>query len=632
MVTLSEGPYHIAQFRDSNREFNLTDKAQLKSLRQEIELRMKSISKNSNKTIASEIISLNVKGPGLQRMVLVDLPGIINIETTGMAENTKREIERLSKKYMGNRNAIILCVQDGSVDAERSLVTDLVSSVDPTGGRTVFVMTKVDVAEQNAADVSRIRSILEGKRFPMKARGYFAVVTGTGRKTDDEISSIKSYEEDFFSKSQLLKSGIKRSQLTTHNLTVAVSECFWQMVKASIEQEADSFKAKLFNLESQWKNKFAGSRELDRDGLFEKAKYDILDEILELGNVNAKHWDEKLYKSLFDNLGKEVFEKVYFPVLKNPDEDFSTLVDIQLHRWAERSLPLKSVEVAQDVLLNELFSLWSKKSNNRLFEPLRNLVKEELKGGVSWDSRAPDSLRHIQAASLQDKSVPDNQAWKNAAAFMEKVLLSEQKKLSEEFKSSLGPGIVERWTSWKYVEPDEQRRRLINSEIDVILKTEPMHDYALNSDELTAIRKNISLRDKKMAVDNTFIQEVWNTRYKMHVVEQSIARCKDCKTFFYHYQRGFKEPGLSCDDIVLFWRLQKTLETTVQSLRQHILNSETKRLDEYIKNMLDNLSTNSEEKRKLITGKQVELAEQLKKVRSIYNKLENFAAAVKEEK
>ena len=215
---------------------------------------------------------------------------------------------------------------------------------------------------------------------------------------------------------------------------------------------------------------------------------------------------------------------------------------------------------------------------------------------------------------------------------MERVLLSEQKKAVEDFQKSLGPGIVERWSSWKYVDSDQQKRRLINSEIDVILKTEPRHAYALSSDELTAIRKNVSLRDKKFVVDNSFIQEVWSSRYKLHVIEQSIARCKDCKTFFYHYQRGFKEPGLTCDDIVLFWRLQKTLETTVQSLRQHILNSETKRLDEYIKNMLDNLSTDSEQKRKLIMGKQVELAEQLKKVRSIYNKLETFAAAVKEEK
>ncbi|XP_061227422.1 dynamin-like 120 kDa protein, mitochondrial isoform X7 [Neopsephotus bourkii] len=611
-VTLSEGPHHVALFKDSSREFDLTKEEDLAALRNEIEIRMRNSVKEGC-TVSTETISLSVKGPGLQRMVLVDLPGVISTVTSGMAPDTKETIFSISKAYMQNPNAIILCIQDGSVDAERSIVTDLVSQMDPQGKRTIFVLTKVDLAEKNVASPSRIQQIIEGKLFPMKALGYFAVVTGKGNSSES-IESIKEYEEEFFQNSKLLKTCmLKAHQVTTKNLSLAVSDCFWKMVRESVEQQADAFKATRFNLETEWKNNYPRLRELDRNELFEKAKNEILDEVISLTQVTPKHWEEILQKTLWERVSTHVIENIYLPAAQTMNSGtFNTTVDIKLKQWTDKQLPNKAVEVAWETLQEEFSRFMTEpkgKEHDDIFDKLKQAVKEESIKRHKWNERAEDSLRVIQHNALEDRSISDKQQWDAAIHFMEETLQSRLKDTESVIEDMVGPDWKKRWLYWIGRTKEQNIRNETKNELEKLIKCSDEHAAYLANDEVTTVRKNLEARG--VTVDPCLIKDTWHQIYRRYFLKTALNHCNLCRRGFYYYQRHFVDSELECNDIVLFWRIQRMLAITANTLRQQLINTEVRRLEKNVKEVLEDFAEDNEKKVKLLTGKRVQLAEDL---------------------
>ncbi|XP_051567463.1 dynamin-like 120 kDa protein, mitochondrial isoform X5 [Myxocyprinus asiaticus] len=632
-VTLSEGPHHVAMFKDSTREFDLGKEEDLAALRHEIELRMRK-SVKEGQTVSPETISLSVKGPGIQRMVLVDLPGVISTVTTGMASDTKETIFSMSKAYMQNPNAIILCIQDGSVDAERSIVTDLVSQMDPQGKRTIFVLTKVDLAEKNLASPSRIQQIVEGKLFPMKALGYFAVVTGKG-SSNESIDSIKDYEEDFFQNSRLLREGmLKAHQVTTKNLSLAVSDCFWKMVRESVEQQADAFKASRFNLETEWKNNYPRLRELDRNELYEKAKNEILDEVISLSQVTPKHWESILQKKLWERVSTHVIENIYLPAAQTMNSGtFNTTVDIKLKQWTDKQLPHKALEVAWETLQEEFARFMAEykgKDQDDIFDKLKEAVKDESIKRHKWNERAMDSLRVIQHNALEDRSITDKPQWDAAIQFMEETLQSRLKDTESVISDMVGPDWKQRWLNWTNRTSEQHIRNETRNELERLLKLHEDHTAYLANDEVTTVRKNLEARG--VEVDPALIKDTWHQLYRRHFLQKALLHCNLCRRGFYYYQRHFVDSELECNDVVLFWRIQRMLAITANTLRQQLTNTEVRRLEKNVKEVLEDFGEDNEKKVQLITGRRVQLAEDLKKVREIQEKLEAFIEALHKEK
>ncbi|VDD82390.1 unnamed protein product [Mesocestoides corti] len=701
-VTLSEGPYHVASFRDSPKEYDLTNESELAGLRNEIELRMQGLV-SDGKTISTEVISLSVKGPGLQRMVLVDLPGIISTQTTGMEHGTRENIRKLAKQYMDNPNAIILCIQDGSIDAERSNVTDLVTSVDPHGKRTIFVLTK-------------IREILEGRLFPMKALGYYAVVTGKGSK-DESIESIKEYEAEFFKKSRLFREGaLKLSQMTTENMSKAVSERFWKMVKDSVEQEADTYRAIRYNLETEWKNTFPHLREMDCEELFDKGRNEILDNLVSLSTVPSVTWEKKIKERLWQKLQPYVFETIFEPArLKTNLGSYQTFVDVLLRDWSQHELPQTCVQVGWEVLYDELERAAKEAEHHRgydyIFDKLKQEVITQTRNRHQWDGKATTRLRVIQATTLDDHTVHTKAQWDAAVNFLEDALYSRIKEVNQAISDLRGPGLLSRWVHWTNQTDDQRKRVATIDEILPILASQQRPTIEMSADDVTTVRRN--LQAKKFAVSNKFIRKTYAPLVKQVNLAHALSACQYCRRCFYYYQQGFmgllnEEEGegggveqdaelainatrpltaalsskdsnqssiqhdedaptasdrektsiatsspnlgtdyIDCREVVLFSRLLRMIEASSNSLRQQLVNDEkyalvepwpvlpqvevlikvvfywiskhsmrcvpfiVRRMEQQVKAVLNEISEDPIRLNTLITGKRVQLAEDL---------------------
>jgi GTPase SAR1 family protein len=97
---------------------------------------------------ARDVLVVEKSGPDMPLLTLVDLPGLVRVANRDQSEDDIRTIEALSDRYMKSSRTIILAVVGGNNDYVQAPILRKARHFDPTGSRTIGVLTKPDMTER----------------------------------------------------------------------------------------------------------------------------------------------------------------------------------------------------------------------------------------------------------------------------------------------------------------------------------------------------------------------------------------------------------------------------------------------------------------------------------------------------
>ncbi|KAK2078512.1 hypothetical protein QBZ16_003352 [Prototheca wickerhamii] len=147
-------------------------------------------------TIVSPVpMTLRIVSPSLPALSLVDMPGLTKVPIDGQPKSIVTELENMAREYVRHENVIILAVTPANADLATSDALRMAREVDPSGERTIGVLTKIDIMDPG----TNCRDVLEGSAYTLR-NGWIGVVNRGQADINSrmDMSRARQRELDFF--------------------------------------------------------------------------------------------------------------------------------------------------------------------------------------------------------------------------------------------------------------------------------------------------------------------------------------------------------------------------------------------------------------------------------------------------
>ena len=180
-------------------------------------------------------IYLRIFSSNLPNLSLVDLPGLTMVACTdrGQPKDIKEQIRKMIGEYIQPSKTIILAIMPARIDIEADIALDLIKEYDPNGERTVGILTKLDLMNQET-DITHLLENRVSVDLKLK-HGYFGIKNRSKRETDEKNAlEGLTLEANYFKNHKVYCQSKYRSHLGVPSVCKSLSNILIQSIKSCL--------------------------------------------------------------------------------------------------------------------------------------------------------------------------------------------------------------------------------------------------------------------------------------------------------------------------------------------------------------------------------------------------------------
>ncbi|KAK4118379.1 hypothetical protein N657DRAFT_606320 [Parathielavia appendiculata] len=149
------------------------------------------------RAFAKDILRIEVTGPDQPHLTIVDLPGLIHSETKNQTTSDVELVQDVVQSYMREPRCIILAVVSAKNDFANQIVLKLARTADPSGTRTLGVITKPDTLIPGGGSEALYVSLARNQEVEFR-HGWHVLKNMDSEKGSWSVATRDAEEAKFF--------------------------------------------------------------------------------------------------------------------------------------------------------------------------------------------------------------------------------------------------------------------------------------------------------------------------------------------------------------------------------------------------------------------------------------------------